>query len=121
MKRFIDDVAVEAIEAGLVAELGNLIDPVSVSIMSNNELDQVAGETETSRALRKDLETEIAVLKGGMAICRQFAGFGFFDLDQGGFGSDSDAEPGSGSDQNDASDLEASAEAAEELSACEEY
>jgi hypothetical protein len=77
MKRFIDDVAVEAIEAGLVAELGKLIDPVSVSMMSNNELNQVAGETEVSKTLRKDLETELGVLKGGMAICRQFAGFGF--------------------------------------------
>lgn len=77
MKRFIDDVAVEAIEAGLVAELGKLIDPVSVSMMSNNELNQVAGETEVSKTLRKDLETELEVLKGGMAICKQFAGFSF--------------------------------------------
>ncbi|KAH7260524.1 P-loop containing nucleoside triphosphate hydrolase protein [Fusarium solani] len=77
MKRFIDDVAVEAIEAGLVTELGKLIDPVSVSMMSTNELNQVAGETEVSKTLRKDLETELGVLKGGMAICRQFAGFGF--------------------------------------------
>lgn len=76
MKRFVDDMAVEAIEAGLVAELGKLIDPVSVSMMSTSELNQVAGETEASRTLRKDLETEIAVLKGGMTICRQFAGFG---------------------------------------------
>ncbi|KAM6525311.1 hypothetical protein FALCPG4_010865 [Fusarium falciforme] len=114
MKRFIDDVAVEAIEASLVAELGKLIDPVSVSMMSNNELNQVAGETEASKTLRKDLETELEVLKGGMEICRQFAGFGFLDLEREGLNLDSDAEPEPGSDQDDASDGEDPVEAAEE-------
>ncbi|KAJ4174611.1 hypothetical protein NW754_005031 [Fusarium falciforme] len=114
MKRFIDDVAVEAIEASLVAELGKLIDPVSVSMMSNNELNQVAGETEASKTLRKDLETELEVLNGGMEICRQFAGFGFLDLEREGLNLDSDAEPEPGSDQDDASDGEDPVEAAEE-------
>ncbi|RTE80398.1 hypothetical protein BHE90_005094 [Fusarium euwallaceae] len=111
MKRFIDDVAVEAIEASLVAELGKLIDPVSVSMMSNKDLNQVAGETETSKMLRKDLETELGVLKGGMAICRQFAGFGFLDLVRDGLDPDSDAEPEPDSDQDDASDSDGQVEA----------
>ncbi|KAJ4208719.1 hypothetical protein NW767_001829 [Fusarium falciforme] len=116
MKRFIDDVAVEAIEGILVVELGKMIDPVSVSEMSDDELDQVAGETEVSRATRKELATELAVFEGGMQICRQFADFGFFDLDQDGpdldgFDSRSDAEPAPDSDSDDTSDLEVPAEA----------
>lgn len=78
MKRFIDDVSVEAIEAGLVAELAKIIDPVSVSKMSASELSQVAGETEASQVMRRNLETELRVLKDGMQICRQFASFGVF-------------------------------------------
>lgn len=76
MKRFIDDVSVEAIEAGLVAELGKIIDPVSVSKMPANGLSRVAGETEASQEMRRNLETELRVLKDGMQICRQFASFG---------------------------------------------
>ncbi|KAF4471346.1 Interferon-induced GTP-binding Mx [Fusarium albosuccineum] len=82
MKRFIDDVAVEVIEAGLAAELGKIIDPVSVSIMSTDELNKIAGETEASRAFRKDLQTELTVLKDGMNICKQFARFGLVELDE---------------------------------------
>ncbi|RSL40867.1 hypothetical protein CEP53_013109 [Fusarium sp. AF-6] len=111
MKRFIDDVAVEAIEASLVTELGKLVDPVSVSMMSNNELNQVAGETEVSKRLRKDLETELGVLNGGMAICRQFAGFGSLDLIRDGLDPNSDPEPEPDSDQDDASEGEVPFEA----------
>ncbi|KAF5007081.1 hypothetical protein FDECE_6585 [Fusarium decemcellulare] len=82
MKRFIDDVAVEVIEAGLVAELGKIIDPVSVSIMSTDELNKIAGETDASRAFRKDLQRELTVLKDGMNICKQFARFGLVELDE---------------------------------------
>ncbi|KAM0430444.1 hypothetical protein ACHAPT_005791 [Fusarium lateritium] len=122
MKRFIDDVAVEAIEGVLIAELGKMIDPVSVSKMSAEELNQVAGETEASRVTRQELEMELAVLKDGMQICKQFADFGLFGFDQdgqdlGGFDSDSELdEPGS--DQSDVPNLEA--EAAEEATPCEE-
>ncbi|KAI8717485.1 hypothetical protein NCS52_00824500 [Fusarium sp. LHS14.1] len=124
MKRFIDDVAVEVIETGLVSALGKIIDPVSVSMMSDDELNQVAGETEISRALRRELQTELTVLKGGMTICRQFAGFGLFDLDEGGqdldpSDSDSDAKLESDSEPVDEPALEVPAEAPEEAIAYE--
>ncbi|KAM5354255.1 hypothetical protein ACJ41O_000905 [Fusarium nematophilum] len=82
MTRFIDDVAVEVIEAGLVSELSQIIDPVSASMMSADELSRIAGETEASRTARKDLETALAILKDGIKICRTFAGFGILDLDE---------------------------------------
>ncbi|KAF4981260.1 hypothetical protein FZEAL_2886 [Fusarium zealandicum] len=82
LKRFVDDVAVEVIEAGLVSELEKILDPVTVSLMSSDELAKVAGETEASRATRKELETELTVLKEGLGICKTFAGFGISDLDE---------------------------------------
>ncbi|KAI8666978.1 hypothetical protein NCS56_00832800 [Fusarium sp. Ph1] len=129
MKRFIDDVSVEAIEAGLVAELGKIIDPVSVSKMSANELSQVAGETEASQVMRRNLETELRVLKDGMQICRQFASFGVFDLHQDeqnadGFDSGSEVElmePDSNQDKvSDQKAIEYPTRDTPELSPCEE-
>ncbi|KAH6869680.1 P-loop containing nucleoside triphosphate hydrolase protein, partial [Thelonectria olida] len=75
MKRFIDDVSVEVIETGLVSELGNIIEPVGISTMSAEELNEVAGETDEARRARKELQAQLSVLRSGAQICKTFAGF----------------------------------------------
>ncbi|OAA37488.1 GTPase effector domain, GED [Cordyceps fumosorosea ARSEF 2679] len=73
MKRFIDDVAVEVIEACLVGKLNEIMDPTSIFTMKDADITRIAAETEESRAARKELETKLKVLSSGSEICKTFA------------------------------------------------
>lgn len=44
--------------------------------MSAEQLNGVAGETDEARRARKELQTQLSVLKSGAEICERFAGFG---------------------------------------------
>ncbi|KAL6405370.1 putative dynamin GTPase [Ilyonectria robusta] len=44
--------------------------------MSAEQLNGVAGETDEARRARKELQTQLSVLKSGAEICKRFAGFG---------------------------------------------
>ncbi|OAA36104.1 GTPase effector domain, GED [Cordyceps fumosorosea ARSEF 2679] len=73
MKRFIDDVAVEVIEACLLGNLSEIMDPTSIFTMKDAVITQIAAETEESRAARAELETKLKVLSNGSEICKTFA------------------------------------------------
>ncbi|KAH7142164.1 dynamin GTPase [Dactylonectria macrodidyma] len=81
MKRFIDDVSVEVIETGLVSALRSIIEPVGISTMSAEELDEAAGETDEARRTRKELQVQFSVLKSGAEVCKQFTGLGKLEFD----------------------------------------
>jgi len=74
MKRFTDDVAVEAIEAKLVSTLCDILSPVKIFKMSNELVTRVAGEPEESRAEREQLARQLEVLQQGLEICKRFVG-----------------------------------------------
>ncbi|KAK5653198.1 hypothetical protein OQA88_9096 [Cercophora sp. LCS_1] len=74
LKRFIDDIAVEVIEEKLVSELSNILSPVSVFKMANDQVTRVAGESEDSRAKRHQLSRQIEVLRNGLDVCKNFVG-----------------------------------------------
>lgn len=73
MKRFIDDIAVEVVETCVVGQLNQLITPLSVSMMSDEEIARIASETEQSRVARKELETKLKVLRSGAETCKMFS------------------------------------------------
>lgn len=72
MKRFIDDVAVEVIEAKLMTALNNILSPMSVYEMSTIDVTLIAGESEETRAERYQLNKQLEVLRNGLATCKRF-------------------------------------------------
>ncbi|KAM3539202.1 hypothetical protein ARSEF1564_007893, partial [Beauveria bassiana] len=80
LKRFVDDVAVEVIEACLLEKLSDIMDPSSIFMMSEAEVAGLAAETEESRAAREELKTKLRILKGGDETCKKFAALYFNDL-----------------------------------------
>ncbi|KAL2192898.1 P-loop containing nucleoside triphosphate hydrolase protein [Corynascus similis CBS 632.67] len=72
MKRFIDDVAVEVIEAKLMTALNNILSPMSVYEMSTIDVTLIAGESEETRAERDQLNKQLEVLRNGLATCKRF-------------------------------------------------
>ncbi|KAK3935347.1 dynamin family protein [Diplogelasinospora grovesii] len=74
LKRFIDDMAIEVIEAKLVDVLGNILSPVSVYEMPSDLVSRIAGESEESRTQREQLTRQLDVLRKGLDTCKRFAG-----------------------------------------------
>ena len=71
-KRFVDDVAVEAVEKDIVAKLSDIISPIRVTSLASDVVTDIAGESEESRAERSQLETQLGVLVQGLETCRRF-------------------------------------------------
>ncbi|KAL8718683.1 MAG: hypothetical protein Q9181_008170, partial [Wetmoreana brouardii] len=65
LKRFIDDIAIEVIEAKLISPLGGIFTPVAVSAMSADLVTSIAGESEENRAQREQLMKQLDVLTRG--------------------------------------------------------
>ncbi|KAM3498285.1 hypothetical protein MY10362_008383 [Beauveria mimosiformis] len=81
LKRFIDDVAVEVIEACLLNKLSDIMDPSSIFMMSEAEVADIAAQTEESWVAREELKTKLKILKGGDETCKKFAALYFNVLD----------------------------------------
>ena len=74
MKRFIDDIANEVIEAKLISPLDGIFTPVAVSAMSADLVTSMAGESEENRAQREQLTKQLDVLTKGSETCKRFIG-----------------------------------------------
>ena len=74
MKRFIDDIANDVIEAKLVLSLADIFTPVAVFAMSADLVTSIAGESEESRAQREQLTKQLDVLTKGSDTCKRFIG-----------------------------------------------
>jgi len=74
LKRFIDDIAIEVIEAKLISPLGGIFTPVAVSAMSAGLVTSMAGESEENRAQREQLTKQLDVLTKGSDTCKRFIG-----------------------------------------------
>ena len=78
LKRFIDDIAIETIEAKLMTPLGDVFSPVAVSDMAADLVTSIAGESEENRALREQLSKQLDVLMKGSETCKRFIGARLF-------------------------------------------
>lgn len=65
----------DVIESCLVAELGQILSPLTMSVMSEDKVTQIAGENNESRKAREELERKMKVLQSGADICRKFCGY----------------------------------------------
>ncbi|KAK0719412.1 P-loop containing nucleoside triphosphate hydrolase protein [Lasiosphaeris hirsuta] len=74
LKRFIDDVAIEVIEAKLVSTLHTILEPVCIFKMPDDQVSRIAGESEESRTQREQLTKQLGVLKKGLETCKRFVG-----------------------------------------------
>ncbi|KAI9774215.1 MAG: hypothetical protein M1839_001761 [Geoglossum umbratile] len=74
LKRFIDDIAIEAIESKLISPLGDIFSPVTVITMSDDLVTRIAGESEENRAQREQLTKQLDVLTKGSDTCKRFIG-----------------------------------------------
>jgi hypothetical protein len=74
LKRFIDDIAIEVIEAKLISALYDIFSPVAVISMPAALVTSVAGESEDNRAQREQLNRQLNVLMKGSETCQRFIG-----------------------------------------------
>lgn len=72
MKRFVDDIAIEVIEAKLVSQLNNIFSPVTVTSMAADLVNSIAGESEENRAQREQLAKQLDILMKGSETCKRF-------------------------------------------------
>ncbi|KAF5876299.1 putative dynamin family protein [Botrytis fragariae] len=77
LKRFVDDLAVEAIEDTLVSHLHAVFPPLSVISMDDTLVTDVSGEAESNRSQREQLTKKLELLKKGLEICKHFTSGGF--------------------------------------------
>ncbi|KAK4150761.1 interferon-induced GTP-binding protein Mx [Chaetomidium leptoderma] len=75
LKRFIDDMAVQVIEAELMRALDVILSPISIFEMPADQVTRVAGESEETRTERDQLNKQIEVLRSGLETCKRFVGF----------------------------------------------
>ncbi|KAM5476771.1 hypothetical protein MauCBS54593_000041 [Microsporum audouinii] len=87
LKRFIDDIAIEAVEGKLISLLGNILTPVAVFEMSDTVVTQIAGESEENKTERDQLNKQLDILTRGSATCKRFIGDGDFESKSGHQGS----------------------------------
>lgn len=71
-KRFVDDVAVEAVETNLIAKLSDILSPIKVTCLTADVVTSVAGESEQSCSKRKQLTNQLDVLIQGLETCKKF-------------------------------------------------
>ncbi len=74
MKRFIDDIAIEVIEAKLISPLSSIFSPVAVSAIPDELVTCIAGESEENRGQREQLTKQLDVLIKGSDTCKRFIG-----------------------------------------------
>ncbi|KAJ5556739.1 dynamin family protein [Penicillium frequentans] len=81
LKRFVDDIANEVVEARLMSSLSRILSPVTVFDMPANLIARIAGESKESQSIREQLSRELLILTKGSETCRQFVKTKTGDLD----------------------------------------
>ncbi|KZM21682.1 GTPase [Ascochyta rabiei] len=71
-KRFVDDIAVEAVETNFIARLGDILSPIKVTWLAPEVVTSIAGESDESRAKRNSLSNQLNVLIQGLQTCKKF-------------------------------------------------
>lgn len=74
MKRFVDDIAIEVIEAKLISQLNSTFSPITVTSMAADLVNSIAGESEENRAQREQLTKQLDILMKGSETCKRFIG-----------------------------------------------
>lgn len=76
LKRFIDNVTIEAVETNMMSKLHEILRPLNVALMAGHEVTKIAGESEKSRNRRVELQNQIEILNGGIRTCKRIVSIG---------------------------------------------
>jgi GTP-binding protein EngB required for normal cell division len=71
-KRFIDDIAVEAVEKNIVAKLNEILSPIKITSLADDVVTNIAGESEERQEKRRELTNQLDVLMQGSETCKRF-------------------------------------------------
>ncbi|KAE8379587.1 P-loop containing nucleoside triphosphate hydrolase protein [Aspergillus bertholletiae] len=72
LKRFIDGVATDIVEATLTKSLNELLSPIVVHDMPDELVSRIAGESKENRDQRAQLSKKLEILGNGAKTCRKF-------------------------------------------------
>jgi hypothetical protein len=75
LNRFIDNIAIEAIESKLMSQLYDFFSPLTVTSMPADLVTCIAGESEENRTQREQLTQQLDVLMKGLKTCKGIIGF----------------------------------------------
>lgn len=71
MKTFVDNVAVQVIEASIVNHLADVFNPLEVAKMTSELVSNIAAESQENQTRREQLERKIHILTEGMNTCKR--------------------------------------------------
>lgn len=67
--------SIQVIETGLVGEIREILSPLVVAQMSEDDMEAIVGEKDAIRTARKMLQAKLKLLGEGARTCRRFSGF----------------------------------------------
>lgn len=70
---FVDNVAVQVIEASIVNNLASVFNPLAVAQMACELVSKIAAKSQENQTQRELLERKIGILKEGMDTCKRHA------------------------------------------------
>jgi uncharacterized Fe-S cluster-containing radical SAM superfamily enzyme len=68
-------VSIQVIETGLIREIREILSPLVVAQMNEDDMAAIVGEKEEIRTARKNLEGKLKLLNEGAQTCKKFSGF----------------------------------------------
>ena len=74
MKTFVDNVAIQAIEAPIVNNLADVFNPLAVEQMTSDLISKIAAESQENQTQREILERKVHILEEGLNTCKRHAG-----------------------------------------------
>ncbi|PNP40676.1 hypothetical protein TGAMA5MH_07383 [Trichoderma gamsii] len=74
-RRFIDEVSIQVIETGLISQIRNILSPLVVAQMDEDDMAAIVGEKESIRNARKRFQAKIKLLDEGAQTCKKFSGY----------------------------------------------
>ena len=72
LRTFTDNIVNLAIEGCLVCDIPDILTPTKVDGMTNEELEELAAETDDAQSRRDHLQAEIEILREGLEQCRKY-------------------------------------------------
>lgn len=73
MKTFVDNVAVQVIEASIVNNLADVFNPLAAAQMDNELVSTIAAESKLHQTQREMLDRKLSILEEGLNTCKRHA------------------------------------------------
>jgi len=73
MKTFVDNVAVQVVEACIVNNLADVFNPLAVAQMTSKLISRIATESQENQTQRELLERKLHILGESMGTCKRHA------------------------------------------------